>query len=409
MTLKRPCTSPRHEKGCTVVAKLYPHQQEAVEKLSNGKILHGGVGSGKSLTAAAYYMAKEAPRDILVVTTAKKRDSMDWALEFAKFGVGTERDGTLAGVLKVISWNEIQKYVNVHGMFIIFDEQRLVGSGAWVKAFLKMARKNRWIILSATPGDNWMDYCPVFIANGFYKNRAEFKREHVVYNPYVKFPMIDRYIGVNKLVKQRNALLVHMPYLRHTTRHLKEIEVEFDSAKYDDVMKRRWNIFKEQPIRQVAELSSVLRKIVNSDPSRIDAVRTILQRFPRLIVFYNFDYELEILRTLVDATSIVAEWNGHKHEELPTGDSWVYLVQYTAGAEGWNCVTTNATMFYSLPYSYKVWEQAQGRIDRLNTKYKDLYYLSLVSKARIDVGIKGSLTQKKNFNEGKFFADVMKA
>lgn len=380
-----------------MTVKLYPHQKQAVDKLDNGKILWGGVGTGKSLTAIAYYMKREAPRDIFVITTAKKRDSLDWEREAVKYGIGKQEDATTQGVLTVDSWNNIGKYTDCTDAFFIFDEQRLVGSGAWSKAFIKIAKRNRWILLTATPGDTWLDYIPVFVANGFYKNRTEFKRNHVVYSSYTKFPKVERYLETGKLVRLRNSLLVHMPYQRHTVRHNHILDVEFDRESFDKVVKKRWNVFTERPIRDIAELFITMRKVVNSDPSRLQAVKDLMEEHPRMIIFYNFDYELEILRTLTGAT--VAEWNGHKHEPIPDTDRWVYLVQYTAGSEGWNCVETNVVIFWSLTYSYKQWHQAFGRIDRLNTPFTNLHYYILMSNSLIDKAVMRSLKDKKSFNE----------
>lgn len=379
---------------------LYPHQQKAVEELDNGKILCGGVGTGKSLTAVAYYLKRESSRDVYVITTAKKRDSLDWESEFVKAGVYKTRDATVAGVLTVDSWNNIERYVDVKDAFFIFDEQRIVGSGAWSTNFIKIAKKNRWILLSATPGDTWIDYIPVFVANGFYKNRTEFKREHCVYSYYGKFPKLERYLGVHKLLRYRNALLVDMPYLRHTTRIVREITCHHDKTVMEEITKKRWNPFEERPLRDMAELYSAARKLVNSDSSRFLVLRQLLVIHPRLIVFYNFDYELEILRELAEDTT-VAEWNGHKHEPIPDTDRWCYLVQFTAGSEGWNCITTDATVFYSLPYSYKSWHQAHGRIDRLNTPYDRLYYYILKSDSWIDRAVSKSLSMKQSFNESR--------
>jgi hypothetical protein len=385
--------------------ELYPHQEEAVRKLSNGSILWGGVGSGKSGVAVSYYMANERPKDVYVITTAKKRDSLDWNGEFAKVGIGLEPEETVGGVLTVDSWNNIHKYTEVEDAFFIFDEQRLVGSGKWARSFIKIAKSNNWILLSATPGDNWLDYIPVFVANGFYKNRTEFKREHVVYNTFTKFPKVDRYVGVSRLVRLRNQILVEMPYLRHTVRNTKYVEVDYDKDLMNKALIDRWHVYEQRPLRDVAELFLVMRKIVNSHPSRLDSVRTLLQYHPKLIIFYNFDYELEILRGLRDIAE-VGEWNGHKHEDIPNADNWVYLVQYMAGSEGWNCIDTDATLFYSLTYSYKNWHQAHGRIDRLNTPFTDLYYYVLKSRSQIDNAIFKALKSKRSFNEASFIRSL---
>lgn len=401
--------------------ELGTHQLKAIEELHNGSVLRGGVGTGKSRTALAYFLTKECgaeirvngrgsfteplhPRNLFVITTGKKRDSLDWFEEALPFGLGRDQENSLGNIrVTVDSWNNIAKYKGVQNAFFIFDEQRLVGSGTWVKTFINIAKSNRWILLSATPGDTWMDFIPVFIANGFYKNRTEFVRTHVVWNTFSKFPKIDHYVEVLRLVKYRNDILVEMPYTRATVRHDKIYLVDYNKELWDRVVKDRWHIYEDRPIKDVSELFVVMRKLVNTDVSRIGAIMKLLEKHPRLIIFYNFNYELEILRTLMNTLEYThAEWNGQKHQDLPVGDAWVYLVQYTAGSEGWNCVTTDAVAFWSLNYSYKIMEQGRGRIDRLNTPYTNLYYYLLRSPAPIDMAIAKSLVLKKNFNEKEF-------
>jgi hypothetical protein len=367
---------------------LMPHQAEAVKRLRNGNILKGGVGTGKTRTALAYYVTLAPWVRLVVITTAKKRDSNDWEDEAKLWGCE----------ITVDSWNNLPAYEDVEGAFFIFDEQRVVGSGVWVNAFLTVAKKNQWILLSATPGDTWMDYIPVFVANGFYKNRTEFVQTHVVYSRFTKYPKVERILGARSLSLYLSAILVDMPYERHTVRHTVDVYVDFDREVFDVAWKRRWNYLEQRPIRSVAELFSLGRRVINSDPSRLDRIKDLLIEHPRMIIFYNFDYELEILRQL-EVTR--AEWNGHKHEEIPETDEWVYLVQYKAGAEGWNCIATNCALFYSATYSYRDFEQAKGRIDRLNTPFIDLWYFVLRSSCVIDVAINRTLGDKKNFNEAK--------
>ena len=386
--------------------ELYPHQKLALNSLGNGKILWGGVGTGKSAVAVTYYMREEADADVYVITTAKKRDSLDWEGEFARVGVGKHLNATVAGALCVDSWNNIGKYVGVRGAFFIFDEQRLVGSGKWSKDFLKIVKHNRWIMLTATPGDSWLDYIPVFVANGFYANRTEFKRRHVVYNTYTKFPKVDRYTEVGTLVRLRNKILVPMPYAKQTTREIHIVPVEHDEDLLSEVTKKRWHCYYQRPLRDVAELFSVTRRVVNSSPTRLKAIHTLIENYPRLIVFYNFDYELEILRSLSASGRPLREWNGHRHQEIPDCEEWIYLVQYTAGAEGWNCTATDAMVLYSLNYSYKIWEQALGRIDRINTSYDVLHYYVFMSNAWIDKAVWRALSRKESFNESKLIQEV---
>lgn len=381
--------------------ELMEHQLDAVEQLGNGKILYGGVGSGKSATVLAYYMKHEKPRHIYVITTAKKRDSLDWEGEAAKFGIGTEEHTTLAGIITVDSWNKLDMYEDIEDGFFIFDEQRLVGYGSWVKSFLKIAKKNRWVLLSATPGDVWLDYAPVFIANGFYKNITQFKLEHILYEPFVKYPRIRGYLNETKLELLRNEILVEMPFEKHTERMLNWWAVDYDIELFKRVYRDRWHVYENRPIKDAAEMWRVMRRVVNSDPSRLVEIRNLMKVHPKLVIFYNFNYELEILRTLENQVGVF-EWNGRRKDPLPDGDRWVYLVQYVAGAEGWNCTSTDAMVLYSLTYSYKNFEQAQGRIDRLDTPFTSLYYYIFVSNSIVDRAVKAALGSKKSFNEKKY-------
>lgn len=396
---------------------LRDYQMEAVNNMHDGCILNGGVGSGKSRTALYYYfkehggkienknyIAMKNPRDLYIITTARKRDTLEWENELIPYLMSIHPESNkYNNKIIVDSWNNIQKYIEVKDTFFIFDEQRVVGSGVWVKSFLKIAKLNRWILLSATPGDTWMDYVPVFIANGFYKNRTEFTREHVVYSPFTKFHQISRYLNTGKLIRLRNKILVDMDYHRKTIPHHEDIYCHYDVTKYKEVTRTRFNPFKNEPITDASGLCYTLRQVVNTDVSRQVALLDLIDKHPKSIIFYNFDYELDILKHLFYGNDVqIAEWNGHKHQELPTGDNWVYLVQYTAGCEGWNCVKTDTIIFFSQNYSYKVMAQAAGRIDRLNTPFRDLYYYHLKSRSGIDLAISKALNQKRNFNEGKF-------
>ena len=385
--------------------------------MKNGCILCGGVGSGKSRTSLAYYYKEQGgrldtdhyvkmsnPRDLYIITTARKRDTLEWQGEFGPFMITDHPDLSMYNHNVVIdSWNNIQKYKNVYGAFFIFDEQRVVGKGAWVKAFLNITRKNRWILLSATPGDTWSDYIPVFIANGFYRNKTEFNNEHVIWSRFSKYPKIDRYINTGKLLKYRNDILVDMNFVRPTTAHHEDVYVTYDKMKYREITKTRWNPYTDLPIENAAELCHTWRKLVNSDVSRQVSLLEIFEKHPKLIVFYNHDYELDILKNLYYGDDVVvAEWNGHRHEPVPDSDRWVYLVQYTAGAEGWNCIKTDTIVFYSQNYSYKIMQQSAGRIDRMNTPFTDLYYYHLKSRSGIDLAISQALNQKKKFNESRY-------
>ncbi len=391
-----------------MIVDLYPHQLDAVQKMKNGCILCGGVGTGKSRTGLAFYAINNgmhlyseegcvrgvlnSPRPLFIITTAKKRDSREWEEECLNYGILNA---------KIDSWNNIKKYVNVYGAFFIFDEQRVVGWGAWSKAFIKITRKNHWILLSATPGDTWTDYIPVFVANGFYRNKTEFLSMHAIYNSYSKYPKIDRFVGTGRLTQLRSMILVNMPYRRSTTAHYISFICNYDKALYKKVWKDRWDPYDNCPIEEVGKLCYLLRRVVNSDKSRLEYTESIVKGRNKIIIFYNYTYELNLLKDYF-SDYVIGEWNGERHEPIPSSDRWIYLVQYSAGAEGWNCVETDTILFFSQSYSYRMTVQAAGRIDRLNTEFKDLYYYTLRSTSPIDLAIKRALDMKKDFNVKSF-------
>jgi hypothetical protein len=390
--------------------ELFDYQKKAVSELKTGSILWGGVGSGKSLTALAYYYevecrgsiepefkARKIAKPLYIITTPRKRDELDWDSEAAYFSM-------IKGIdFFVDSWNNIGKYKTVKDAFFIFDEQKVVGYGAWVKAFLKIAKANNWILLTATPGDTWMDYLPVFIANGFYRNKSDFTTQHVVYNTYTHYPKVDRYVNEGKLQKLKRQVVVKMDYHKKTVDHIVRIVCPYNEWKFSRIKDDRWNPFKNRPIQTASEYYYAMRQVVNSDPSRFEAVIQLLDKHRKLIVFYNFDYELDILRRLNDVLDIpVAEYNGHLHEPIPEGDSWIYIAQYLSAGEAWNCTQTNAIVLYSRNYSYKQTIQAMGRIDRQNTTFLNLYYYFLTSNSWIDQEVTKAFGKKQNFNENKY-------
>ena len=399
---------------------LRNYQRDAVDQLHNGSILAAGVGAGKSRMGLYYYFEENGgsydnhgnyhkmnnPQDLYIITTAMKRDSKEWDQELSYYRLTTDPELNLYdNKIVVDSWNNIKKYTNISGAFFIFDEDKVTGSGAWVKAFYKITN---WIILSATPGDSYIQYVPVLVANGFFKNKSEFEREHVRWSRYTSWPQIEGYYNTDKLDKLISSILVDAVIERDTIPHHEDIYCNYDVSLYKEVMKNRWHPYKDEPIQQASVLCYVLRQIVNSSESRVCALLELLENHPRAIIFYNFDYERELILyvlseyVLDDEAFDIAEWSGHAHDELPTSNKWVFLVNYNAGAEGWNCITTDTIIFYSQNYSYKIMQQAEGRINRMNTPFIDLYYYHLKSRSGIDLAISKALTQKKNFNEARW-------
>ena len=395
--------------------ELFDHQKEAVEKLRSGSLLVGGTGSGKSLTALWFYYTTicggkirrdniypmKRQKDLYIITTAKKRDDGDWEKELSVLRITSAT---------VDSWNNIKKYQNVRDAFFIFDEQRVVGYGTWSKTFINISKNNLWILLSATPGDALIDYAPVLIANGFYKNITEFRQKHVIYSRFTNYPKIERYINTHTLIPRIKSIIVRLKYEKRTKTHDEYVKVYFDKDKIDEVIKTKWNPYEDRPIRNASEYALVLRRITNSDRTRWEALLEITVQFKKVIVFYTFNYELELIkRALMSEDIPFSEYNGHKHEDILDEERWAYLVQFNSGSEAWECIETNVMIFFSLNHSYKMMTQAKGRIDRLNTPFDEMWYFYLVSDSIIDKHIKGCLSKKQDFNARMIFGSEFKS
>lgn len=407
--------------------KIKPYQQDAVDRMHNGCLLNTGTGSGKSFMSILYYWTKvcdgvytddefkpmKNPRPLLIITTPKKRDEKEWDKDLAPFLLSSDDNlNSWSDVAKVTidSWNNIKKYVNYIGHFVIFDENCLASWGTWTKSFLKIAKKNRWILLTATSGDSWTDWLPVFIANGYFKNKTEFRNNHVEYNPYTRYPSIKAYHNVGKLIKYRNEIVVKVKVPHDAIQIHKDILCEYDSDAEKMCLRKRWNPFEDRPLRDATEMAVVMRRIAFSDVSRIETVYKLhTEKHPRIIIFYDYNFELDALIEMCEEYGFnYAQWNGHKHESIPDTNHWLYLVQYTAGNSAWNCTTCSTMIFFNNNYSYKKMTQAAGRIDRMNTPFKELYYYHLTSNSFIDKRIKSSLKQKKDFNEMREFRRYFK-
>lgn len=401
--------------------EMNEEQIDAAKRMRNGCILSAEVGLGKSRTGLAYYYIsvlggslringkgtfRKPKRKIplYIITTATKRDTGDWESEMVPFLLSTNKENSICHIpVTIDSWNNIKKYKDVAGAFFLLDEDKVTGDGVWAKSFIRIAKHNQWVILTASPGDNWGDYISVFIADGFYKNKSDFNQQHAVWKNFGTFWKVTDYVNTKRLYKIRNAITVKMEKKRKTVPHKEEVVVDYDARTYKAIMKKRWDPYANAPVENISKLCQLLRRVCNEDPSRIEAVKTILKGYDRAIIFYNYDYELEILLKIGKELNIPTyQRNGHVHDHLPKSKRWLYLCQYISAAEGWNCITTNVIIFYSLNYSYKMMTQAEGRINRMNTKYIDLYFYEIRSNSPIDRGIVRALANKKDFNERSF-------
>lgn len=377
-------------------------QTQAIQDLRSGFILRGGVGSGKSRTSLAYILTSEYNgRDIYIITTAKKRDTHEWDQEAAILGWQVDGPCWDNMTLTIDSWNNTKKYKDVKNAFFIFDEQKTSGGGAWAKTFLKIAKSNGWLLLSATPGDRWMDFWPIFVANGFYKNKTEFLDQHVMFRPFTTFPQISGYKHVKKLEFLLRSISVGIDVEKHVTWHEEDVYCDYNRALYQQIVKTRCDPKTLEPYDSMTGMVWGLRRLVNGSQGRLEALERVCRDHERVIVFYTTNFELEMLGHWLNKNDILwHQYNGQVHEPIPnTRRRWVYLVNYMSGAEGWECASADTVVLFSTNYSWRTLEQCKGRIDRRNTPWDILYAYHFVSIAPIDKAIRTANHNKEMFNE----------
>ena len=203
-------------------------------------------------------------------------------------------------------------------------------------------------------------------------------------------------------MKFKKEILVNMDDDKATKQWHIDLTCSYDPVLYNAYADSRWNFEEDMPIMNASKLVYMLRKVCNSDPSRLEKLYEICQSHPKLIIFYQFDYERDLITCMLSFKGIpYAEYNGHIHQPIPTGDRWAYVV-HLSSSEGWNCIETDTVVFYSLSYSYRAYVQACGRTDRRTTPFQDLYYYRLKSASKIDKAIMDAHRRKKKFNEANW-------
>lgn len=369
------------------------YQKRAINQMHNGCILCGGVGAGKSLTSLGYIDKVYPSGTVYIITPARKRNTGEWFDDIRKNDMDETR-------FVVDSWNNLSKYKDVKDAFFLFDEQKVSGKGTWAKSLIRIAKSNQWILLSATPGDTYDDYATVLIANGFVRNRTTWYDEYCVTKSQPFFHIVD-HKNKDVIDMMIRRIFIKMDYQSDKKRIERVIPIQARSAGEEkEILMTHKAPGAQMPFTTFAAAIAYVRMNCYDKSKKTEALRKIIEKHKKIIVFYNFLSEkLEIERAAIDANVTINFYNGQRHDPIPDTDEWVYGVQYNSGAEAWNCITTNAMVFYSPNYSYKTMEQAHGRIDRVNSPYECLYYYMLLNELNIDNKVMNALSSKKDFNE----------
>lgn len=126
----------------------------------------------------------------------------------------------------------------------------------------------------------------------------------------------------------------------------------------------------------------------------------------RLIVFYNFNSELERLKEICEKfDKPTSEVNGAKHDltNYNDCDNSVTLVQYQAGSMGINLQLSNKIIYFTPPLSSELFEQSKKRIHRIGQNHPCFYYQL---KCGIEEKIYGTLAMRKDYTDKLFEGEL---
>ena len=122
----------------------------------------------------------------------------------------------------------------------------------------------------------------------------------------------------------------------------------------------------------------------------------------RVIIFYNFNTELEVLRkVLFDRPISIVNGQVKDLKEYENNDNSVTLIQYQAGAMGLNLQKANRIIYFSLPERSELFEQSKARICRIGQE-KQCYYHIMMCHKSVEEKIYECLLMRKDYTDELF-------
>lgn len=390
----------------------YPFQEDAINQLLEGKhIIKADCGLGKTCIFFNWLERNHATH-VIIATTASKCHSKDFqTTELIKFTSPEFRAHLVS--LEVVSWHMLKKWTDkkspqqLANYYFVADELQRCRQGVsslMGRAFLFITKHCKaWTGYTGTPGDNWLQFHPYFIATGKIKNKTEFMRDYTISQQY-PFPMVLGFRHEDTL----KGWWRDISYEPDTSEVMSQLPAEthqimrFPTPKgYKKVLKSSTTLDGEFLDSNMA-LYHHLRQMC-ATKQKLDALEDLLSSLSSpLVIFFNYTCEREqILGLAAHMKRKVWRIDGECHE-IPTeetiGQNDIVLCHYLSGSEALNLQFCHYMVFYSPNYSYSISVQAKGRVKRVGQQNPMFFYSFLCSDS-IEEEVMDCIKQKKDFAE----------
>lgn len=315
-----------------------------------------------------------------------------------------------------LAWRR-KELLQLEDFTLMLDESSLIQNeqSKRSKFILKLEPKNV-ILLSGTPtGGKYETLWSQLHLLGWNISKEMYYNHYIDYHwdEANGFPLrvIDGYKNVERLKKKMRAYGCH--FLK--TEDCIDLPEQIDQTIKVPVSKE-YGIFKKDRICTINDTELVgdttLTKLLYErqlcgqyNKDKLEAFRDLVESTnDRLIVFYNFNAELEALKGICESVGrSISLVNGQGRDLLSyeNDNSSITLIQYQAGAMGLNLQKSNRIIYYTPPLSSELFEQSKKRIHRIGQS-KTCFYYYLTCKGSVEEKIYKTLAMRRDYTEALF-------
>lgn len=422
--------------------KLYEHQKKALkatEGFTRCAFFHD-MGSGKTYTGAEKMDELGASVNLIICQKSKIDDWVDHFRTYYSYvpkftydltdpkqlkafmihSLQTEADTSCEACYGVINYElawRRKELTWLEDFTLMLDESSLIQNeqSKRSKFILKLQPKNV-ILLSGTPtGGKYETLWSQLHLLGWNISKEMYYNHYIDYHwdEANGFPLrvIDGYKNVDRLKKKMRAYGCH--FLK--TEDFIDLPEQIDQTIRIPISKE-YRIFRKDRICTINDTELVgdttLTKLLNErqlcgqyNQEKLEAFRDLVESTnDRLIVFYNFNAELEKLWDIAnECNKPVSVVNGKERDTFnyTRDENSITFIQYQAGAMGLNLQKANRIIYYTPPLSSELFEQSKKRIHRIG-QGKTCFYYYLTCKGSVEEKIYKTLAMRKDFTDKLF-------
>lgn len=407
---------------------LFAYQQAALDRVDGKRrcAFYHDMGLGKTFTGAEKLMSDRRWKRALVV--CQKSKVADWVDHFEAHYDMPVVDLTKQDVCRdveavmVVNYDLIwrrQQLMELDDLALMFDESSLLqnATSKRTKAAMKLAGKaDTLVLLSGTPVDGKYERLWTQLRMlGWDIDEKLFWRQYVESETTMRegFPItkVTGYKNEERLVRKMKELgcdflktddVIDLPDQRF-------IRIDVPMSKYyrefakTNVITAFGRDFVGDTV--FGDLTAKRQLAAAYSPAKLEAFGDLLDgTSKRLVVFYNFDVELEGLTAELEKRyRSYGVLNGKAHDLSPffDTDDGVALIQYQSGAMGVNMQQADTCVYFSPPLASSLFEQSKKRIHRVGQDKPCTYY-ELVSKGTVEEKIYDTLAMRRDYTEKLF-------